>query len=147
ADVNNRVAYKDNYSLVAAVNSMENDPIEVVNDYRQLHGSSSHGSSQRINPAAEDGAGENWLRGVLWILMINPHRSLQDTRTGNSRVQAENTVTKDSENTVKETKLIYSCQLDHLSYYTLQGTEETDDENLSGPEVTRSFVDSYDKSS
>nr|GFA74768.1 hypothetical protein [Tanacetum cinerariifolium] len=52
-NVNNRVAYKDNYSSVAAVNSMEIDPIEVVNENQQ-HGSTSHGSSQRINPAAED---------------------------------------------------------------------------------------------
>ncbi|GJU64917.1 hypothetical protein Tco_1246752 [Tanacetum coccineum] len=53
ADVNNRVEYKDNYSLVAAFNSMENDPIEVANENQQQHGSSSHGSSQRINPTAK----------------------------------------------------------------------------------------------
>ncbi|GJV90217.1 hypothetical protein Tco_1538030 [Tanacetum coccineum] len=51
--VNNRVEYKDNYSLVAAFNSMENDPIEVANENQQQHGSSSHGSSQRINPTAK----------------------------------------------------------------------------------------------
>nr|GEZ22816.1 hypothetical protein [Tanacetum cinerariifolium] len=40
---------------------MENDPIEVVNENRQQHGSTSHGSSQRINPAAAEALGNRMI--------------------------------------------------------------------------------------